>query len=216
MATPADHRSDPTAIGPAEPVPLRRGTAEDLESAALLLAEAFDPDPVLRWCFPDPARRAALLRSFFVPHLEDALQVDGLLIAGAMAGVRLFAPAGAPAPGRTVEDRLRDLLGADAARPLTVLATLEARHPQDDRHHYLAFSAVRPTFQGRGIGTATLRFVLREADRTGTGVYVESTTPRSRRLVLRHGFRPLEAIPVCDGVRLHPSWLPPAVEGGRP
>ncbi|MFE7130860.1 hypothetical protein ACFVIM_08375 [Streptomyces sp. NPDC057638] len=46
------------------------------------------------------------------------------------------------------------------------------------------------------------------ADAHGAAVYVESTTRRSQRLVLRHGFTPREPVTIPGGPRMYPSWRP--------
>ncbi|MGW1072948.1 GNAT family N-acetyltransferase [Streptomyces sp. NPDC002537] len=192
---------------------IRQGTAVDLRSVAGILTEAFMDDPVTRWHFPDPARRATLLPGFFSLFASEALYANGLLVAGDLAGVRLFSPP-CPAPtGKTrkaaFERALCERTGEDAYRTLQLLRRLESRRPRHTPYYHLVFSAVRPSLRGRGIGTATLRHVLRQADRDGAGVYVESSTRCSQRLVLRHGFVPLPVLSLPDGPCLHPSWRAP-------
>ncbi|MFC5719728.1 GNAT family N-acetyltransferase [Streptomyces gamaensis] len=206
---------------PAVGAGVRRGTASDLRQAVQVLAEAFADDPVARWQLPDPGRRAAVLPAFFAFFVGEALRVDGLLVAGDLAGVRLFsppcrAPAGeaqdAPAHAARKADferALRERTGEDAHRTLQLFRLLDARRPRHTPHYHLVFSAVRPSLRGRGIGTATLRHVLRRADRERVGVYVESSTRRSQRLVLRHGFVPLPVLSLPGGPCLHPSWRAP-------
>ena len=65
---------------------------------------------------------------------------------------------------------------------------MEARHPATP-HWYLPMVGVEPARQGRGLGSALIRPVLERCDRTGVPAYLEATTPRSRALYERLGFR---------------------------
>ena len=48
---------------------------------------------------------------------------------------------------------------------------------------------VDPTSQGRGYGSALLRYALEQIDRTGAPAYLESSNPRNVPLYERHGFK---------------------------
>ncbi|EDY49642.1 GNAT family N-acetyltransferase [Streptomyces clavuligerus] len=189
---------------------MRQGTAADLDAAVLLLAESFAEDPICRWQVPDQERRALALPGFFRLFVEAAVREGGLLVTEDLSAVRIFAPPGPVADGFD-PSVLRALLGPDTDRTQDILRTLADHHPDDRPHYHLVFSAVRPHLRCRGLGTATLRHVLDLADRDGIGVYVESSTTRSRKLVLRHGFEALPPIRLPDGgPSLYPSWREPS------
>jgi GNAT superfamily N-acetyltransferase len=59
---------------------------------------------------------------------------------------------------------------------------------------YLPLIGVDPTSQGRGYGSAPLRFALEQVDRTGAPAYLESSNPRNVPLYERHGFEVLGSI----------------------
>lgn len=65
---------------------------------------------------------------------------------------------------------------------------MDARHPTDQKHWYLAFMGVVPEWQGRGLGSALMAPALAELDRSGATAYLEASTPRSRALYQRHRF----------------------------
>ncbi|HEX5493068.1 MAG TPA: GNAT family N-acetyltransferase [Mycobacteriales bacterium] len=89
----------------------------------------------------------------------------------------------------------------------------EAHHPSEP-HHYLAFLAVRPERQGAGLGSALLRHHHARLDRTGVAAYLEASSPRSRELYLRHGYRPRgEPFTVPDGTPFWPMWRTPSAGG---
>ena len=64
---------------------------------------------------------------------------------------------------------------------------------QMDEYHpkapcwYLPMIGVDPACQGRGYGSALLRFALERIDRDGAAAYLESSNPRNVPLDERHG-----------------------------
>lgn len=171
------------------------------------LASAFDADPFAAWLFPEPSRRAGLQAGFYLalldhPGAEGHLAGDG---EGAAIWLRLQA-------GEHLHDDRDGTAPPDSmARLRSVGEALAARHPVDEPHRYLAVMGVAAARQGRGIGTTLLRHGLERADRDGTGTYLESSSPRSRALYLRHGFTDLgEPVRLEDAPPLYPMWRPPA------
>ena len=59
---------------------------------------------------------------------------------------------------------------------------------------YLPLIGVDPTSQGRGYGSALLRYALEHVDRAGAPAYLESSNPRNVALYERHGFEVLGKI----------------------
>ncbi|KXZ46417.1 hypothetical protein GPECTOR_44g90 [Gonium pectorale] len=58
---------------------------------------------------------------------------------------------------------------------------------------YVSVMGVRPSRQGRGLGSALLAFLCDRADAAGLPMYIEATSPRNQLLYERFGFRLLEA-----------------------
>jgi len=98
--------------------------------------------------------------------------------------------------------------GPHADRMLEVITLLDGQHPHEP-HEYLWFLGVRPTAQGRGIGSGLLDSALRRADAAGHACYLEATSPRNRELYRRHGFTPTTEIAVAGGPPLWPRWRDP-------
>jgi GNAT superfamily N-acetyltransferase len=104
---------------------------------------------------------------------------------------------------------LADVMGSFASRPFTIVDLMSAGHPRVP-HEYLFFLGTRPRWQGRGIGSALMRPVLTRCDHDRTPAYLEATSPRNRRLYLRHGFRVTGEIPLPDGPTMWRMWRDPA------
>ena len=49
-----------------------------------------------------------------------------------------------------------------------------------ERHFYLFFMAVNPSFQGKGLGSAILEATLKHIDETGMPAYLENSNVRNR------------------------------------
>jgi ribosomal protein S18 acetylase RimI-like enzyme len=74
-----------------------------------------------------------------------------------------------------------------------VFAQMETYHPSEPCW-YLPLIGVDPTCQGRGYGSALLRYALEQCDRDGMPAYLESSNPRNIPLYQRHGFEIIGAI----------------------
>jgi len=80
---------------------------------------------------------------------------------------------------------------ARALRSRLLLALPSAPNRADRTTGYISSLAVRPAWQGQGLGTALLRSLEDAAGRTGkarVGLYVADTNTRARQLYERHGF----------------------------
>ena len=90
---------------------------------------------------------------------------------------RLVALAGQHAP----RDRSADLM--------QVFEQMDAFHPADPCW-YLPLIGVDPTYQGRGCGSALLKYALARCDRDGVAAYLESSNPRNIPLTCVTASRP--------------------------
>ncbi|WP_434739687.1 GNAT family N-acetyltransferase [Micromonospora sp. SH-82] len=86
----------------------------------------------------------------------------------------------------------------------------------DEPHHYLAFLAVDPTQQNRGIGAALLADHHGRLDALGLPVYLEASNRNNQRLYLRHGYSagPAIALPE-EGPAILQMWRSAPGDDGR-
>jgi ribosomal protein S18 acetylase RimI-like enzyme len=91
-----------------------------------------------------------------------------------------------------------------------ILLSLPATAPRADRHtSYLSSFAVRPVWQGQGLGSALLRHLeaaSRVAGKSRMALHVTDTNWKARRLYEYHGFQ---------AVRLEPSLFTERIWGFR-
>lgn len=190
-------------------VDVRRAQAADATTLAAVLALAFYGDPVFAWVIPDAARRRACLPAVFAAFTEVYLPHDETYIAAREVGAALWASAGSDPMTReqaeALDERLGEVLGADAERAAEVNELLAQHHPAD-ACAYLQFVGVRPEYQGRGIGSRLLTAMLGRCDATGAPAYLEATSVSNRRLYQRHGFDVVDEIALPQGPPLWPMW----------
>jgi len=158
------------------------------QTTIAVITLAFSTDPMARWTFPDPA---IYLRVW--PEMVRAFGTNGFahgaahLAAGGAAAAMWLPPGVHPDSERLsalVEEHAPSLRREDLAR---VLAQMETHHPSEPCW-YLPLIGVDPCCQGRGYGSALLRYALEQCDRAGMPAYLESSSPRNIPLYQRYGF----------------------------
>jgi GNAT superfamily N-acetyltransferase len=186
----------------------------DVTEIASVLAEAMNEGPVARWLMPDDAVRRRRAPGYFEIYAEHAVRYGEVYAnadpdTGELSGVALWFPFTSliPAPA-DYEHRLKEAAGSAFDRTCELDALLEAHHPLDP-HHYLAFVAVRPERQNRGIGSALLDRHHARLDAAGLPAYLESNDPRNRDLYLRHGYAVRSTVRLPGGPPLWLMWRSP-------
>ncbi|GAA0454868.1 N-acetyltransferase [Paractinoplanes deccanensis] len=186
----------------------------DVEEITGLVAAAMWDGPVARWLHPDAAVRRRDSPRYFEIFVEHAVRYGEVYATydpdtGRVSGVALWFPMTATIPPPLdYEQRLKEVAGSAYDRACELDAAIEARHPTDP-HHYLAFLAVHPEDQGRGIGSALLDRHHARLDEAGIPAYLEANDPRNRDLYLRHGYRVRALIELPDGPPLWSMWRLP-------
>jgi GNAT superfamily N-acetyltransferase len=174
---------------------VRSASGEDEQQGVIaVITLAFSSDPMARWTFPDPATYLNVM-----PQVARAFGGNGFAhrtahLAGAGAAAAMWLPPGV----QPDHERLTALIGEHAPKEQQanmdrVFAQMETYHPSEPCW-YLPLIGVDPTCQGRGYGSALLRFALEQCDRDGMPAYLESSNPRNIPLYQRHGFEIIGAI----------------------
>ncbi|HEU4421541.1 MAG TPA: GNAT family N-acetyltransferase, partial [Pilimelia sp.] len=180
-----------------------------------LLAGTIGQGQVARWITPDPVVRWESGPAYFDIFVDHAVQHGEIYAAadptsGHLVGVALWFPlTSLIPPPREYDRRVKDACGPAFDRIRELDAALEAHHPTEP-HHYLAFLAVRPDRQGRGIGSTLLARHHARIDAAGIPAYLEANDLRNRELYLRHGYVNHSVIRLPDGPPIWPMWRPPA------
>ncbi|GIH15381.1 GNAT family N-acetyltransferase [Rugosimonospora africana] len=191
--------------------------ADPAQAVALaqLIADAFHDLPVCQWLVPDPDERRRVLPADFHILVRHALEHGTVVTSGGLDAVAVWY-SGAPDAVPDIPDY--DARVARACDPYTerfqlLDEAMHAAHPDGPPHEHLAFLAVRPGAQGRGLGSALLRRRHRVLDERGVPAYLEASSPRSRQLYLRHGYLDIgEPFATKGGPdpTMWPMWRDPA------
>lgn len=194
----------------------RTATSHDLAGVTDTLARSFHDDPMMSWCFPDPATRRRRLATMW------QLLAEGLYLPG---GASTTLPANdAVALWRHPDDdrqeafwaehgeRFVTLMEGDLERMGQLSELMGAHHPTE-RHWYLLAIGVVPEAQGHGLGGALLAHTLERIDRSGDAAYLEATSPRSRVLYERFGFEVTAELVPDGGPPMWAMWREPRRTG---
>jgi len=182
----------------------------DTAEIAGVLAMAMGDQPIARWLMPDAATRHRLTPGYFQIYAEYAIRYGEVYATvdpdGKLSGVALWFPMTSMIPSPVdYGRRLKEASGAAFDRACQLDAELEEHHPVDP-HHYLAFLAVRPDQQNRGIGSALLDRHHARLDVARIPAYLESNDPRNRDLYLRHGYVVRSLIRLPGGPPIWTMW----------
>lgn len=211
---------------------LRAAGPGDLDAAVDLLTGVFLDDPLMSAiaaAAPEP--RAALGHLHRVELAAHYLAADPAARADSRVDLAVDAAGGAPlgvalwdapssadvvgplGPGNEPPPGLDlDLLGGAWELCLADAAQCEAHRPAEP-HWYLYMVAVAPAARGRGIGGRLLGHGLKRVDAEGLPAHLESTTPGSRRLYERFGFRQVAEL-AGSGLPVYWAMTRPARTGG--
>jgi GNAT superfamily N-acetyltransferase len=169
--------------------PTVRTTAAADEAPAIdTIVLSFAADPVARWCWPDSHQYLANMPGFTRAFGGRAFAHKSAHCTGNYAGAALWLPPGAnpdeEAVGEILERTVVETIRADL---FAIFEQMASYHP-DEPHWYLPMIGVDPAHQGKGYGSALLKYALEQCDRDHLPAYLESTNPRNIPLYQRHGF----------------------------
>jgi ribosomal protein S18 acetylase RimI-like enzyme len=208
---------------PADPVDVVTANPADAKVLSQVIADAFLDLPPSWWLIADRSVRRRVFPEFFRIFVDAAL-ADGIVQTTAdRDAIAIWLPSSSVEPpadeAAAYLARLTSITEPWTSRFLAFDAAIESRHPADPPHHHLAFLAVRPDRQGRGIGSALLlahhQFL---DDQLRLPAYLEAAEPRSRDLYSQYGYvdlGPPNYLP-DGGPPMYPMWRPPSAAQGRP
>lgn len=152
------------------------------------LISAFADDPAVRWMYPDQQQFRRYFPAFVKAFGGEALACGTAVVSGDHAGAALWLAPGITPDEEALAALLQQSLANREKEDAFALFDEMAHYHPEEPHWYLPLIGVLPTEQGRGHGSALLRYALRRCDEAGLPAYLESTSPRSVPLYRRHGF----------------------------
>ena len=166
------------------------------DSAAQVLAEAFQDDPVYRFIIPDDARRERDLPWLFRRVVQYSLLYGDTYTTPTVEGAASWLPPGGTklTLGRLIRTGLPAIplrFGWAAFRRMEdVVAYGDERHKECAQlpHWYLWAIGVKTSSRGKGIGGLLMQPVLTSASAAGVPCYLETHNERNVPFYLKHGF----------------------------
>ncbi len=184
-------------IRPTKPVATVRLEESQRDRAVVVLARAFQHDPMTAYLIPNEVRRASTAPWFLGSALRYCLFYGEVYTTPDVEGVACWLP-----PGETKVTIGRMLCTGGLAAPLKLRPSefarllaltkhLDAEHERNapDPHWYLNILGVEPLSRGRGVGRELLRPVLERADAAGQPCYLETQSEQNVGVYEKVGFR---------------------------
>lgn len=180
--------------GPGALYPLQK---KDIRPAAMMLADAFQPDPVWSAVFGDialakktcafetPVRYGLTYGEVYAP--SPALEGVAAWVPGALADMTFWRilRSGALLSGMKI--------GAQVTkRMLPIFRPVEIARQENmkgKRYFYLQILGVAPAFQGQGFAGKLLRAFIEKSEQTGVALYLETETEANVSMYEHFGFR---------------------------
>jgi GNAT superfamily N-acetyltransferase len=189
-----------------------RAETGQVEQVSALIAEAFEPLEVAKWLVRTDERRGRIEAQFriLVAHAFVHGHIDLVSdLSGAAVWFHVDGEEELPPPP-DYDARLAAACGPYTERFQALDAAFADHHPHGVAHHHLALLAVAPDRQRDGIGSALLGQHHAHLDGVGVGAYLEASSPESRALYERHGYRVRGGpFSLPDGPPLWPMWREP-------
>jgi RimJ/RimL family protein N-acetyltransferase len=190
-------------------VGIRSVTRSDKDRFAAAMTMAFSADPAARWAWPDPLQFLNVFMPLVTLFGGKSFDHGSANVIGDFFGVAQWLPPGIqPGDGPIGELFEQNMSGPRLGEVLHLFEQMAGFHPQEP-HWYIPLIGVDPLFQGRGYGTELMRHGLAACDRDRQPAYLEATSPASRSLYERLGFRVLGEIRSGSSPPLFPMLRKP-------
>jgi len=159
---------------------------KDLERVKGVLKLGFTSDALVRWVFPDPANYLKSFDVWMQEFSKIAYENDVVYSEKNFAGASIWHPPGAEFDEAVLEPTFDAIPEERLETVAKFFEEFEKYHPDDA--WYLAFIAVDPSKQRKGIGSFLLKEALQMIDQRGDRAYLEASNEQNKALYERHGF----------------------------
>ncbi|MEU7174561.1 GNAT family N-acetyltransferase [Micromonospora tulbaghiae] len=168
---------------------IRRATEADAVDLLPVFVEGFLDGPIADWLIEDRDERRIIYQRYFRLMLRQGLANGWVDTTAGLNGAAIWyrRPAAAAGPPPGYQDDMAYATGRHLARFRLIDAMFEEHRPRIE-HIYLAFIAVAPGHQGKGVGTALLAHAHAELDEVGLPAYLEASNADNMRLYKRLGW----------------------------
>lgn len=190
-------------------VEVRSAGEQDEQAVIDVITLAFSTDPMARWAYPDPKTYLAVMPDTIRAFGGSGFAHGTVHIVDGGSAAAMWLP-----PGVDPDSERLAALSEQHSPPerlpemMQVFEQMSGFHPEEPCW-FLPLIGVDPASQGRGYGSALLRYALEQCDRDNVLAYLESSNPRNIALYERHGFEVLGSIQVGSSPTLVPMLRRP-------
>lgn len=179
-----------------EKMDIKTATVSEIESVIDALKLAFVCDPATRWVWPDPQSYLLHFTKFAKAFGGKAFANNSAHYVGNYSGVALWLPPNVDPDVETLLGLLQQTTSEEAQGIVPqIFEKMGSYHPSEP-HWYLPLLGVDPLYQGKGLGSALLKYASIKFDNENVSAYLESSNPRNISLYERHGFEILGTIQI--------------------
>jgi ribosomal protein S18 acetylase RimI-like enzyme len=193
---------------------IRPAREDEIAAVGALVALSFNDLDANAYLVPPLADRLRVMGDFFTLYTEhafrhgrvDVVDGDGDGLAGTAVWFDRTTDLGEPPD---YGNRLAALAGPYLDRFEALDELFDKHHPVEP-HWHLAFLAVHPDHQEKGLGSALMHRTHDELDRSGVPEYLEATNQDNIRLYRRHGYQDMvpSDILLPDDTPFYRMWRP--------
>ena len=165
---------------------IAKASIADLERVKGVLKLGFASDALLRWVFPDASSYLQSFDKWMEEFSRIAFENDIVYSEINFYGSSLWHPPGVLFDSAVLEPTFASIPEDRIEVAVRFFEEFEKYHPEDA--WYLAFIAVDPAQQRKGIGSFLLKEALQMIDQRGDTAYLEASNEQNKALYERHGF----------------------------
>ena len=158
----------------------------DLERVKGVLKLGFASDALLRWVFPDASSFLRCFDIWMEEFSKIAFENNIVYSEENFYGSSLWHPPGVEFDNSALEPTFEYIPSDRIDVVVKFFEEFEKYHLEDA--WYLAFIAVDPAQQRKGIGSFLLKEALQMIDERGDKAYLEASNEQNKALYERHGF----------------------------
>ena len=158
----------------------------DIERVKGVLKLGFASDALLRWIFPDAGNYLKSFDLWMTEFSKIAYEHNLVYSEQNFAGASIWHPPGVEFDAAILEPTFDAIPPERLETVIKFFEEFETYHP--DNAWYLAFIAVDPSQQRKGIGSFLLKEALQMIDQKGDRAYLEASNEQNKALYERHGF----------------------------
>ncbi|MEM7757724.1 MAG: GNAT family N-acetyltransferase [Cyanobacteria bacterium P01_A01_bin.40] len=183
---------------------VKRAVDCDVEQIVDSIILAFSADPFTRWMYPSAQEYLKCFPDFVRIFSSKAFKHKNVYFTDDYSGAAVwFPPHSNPDIDAIGEYLTQTISKQQQEKVFAVFEQMGHYHPNES-HWYLGILGVDPSQQRQGYGSALIRPILKECDRTNQIAYLESSSPDSASLYQRQGFELLGTIQIDNSPPVFP------------